>query len=52
MKLRKKIRIMKAALRGARIQYKHRKSKSIWWDTPAPSWNWGFYLYRVARNVG
>lgn len=50
MKLRKKIKVMTAARHGAPIQHKHRKSKGIWWDTPSPAWNWGFYTYRVARS--
>jgi len=51
MKLRKKIRVMKAALRGAPIQHKNRKARGVWWDSPAPAWNGGFYTYRAERAV-
>ncbi len=51
--LRKKIRIMKAAEKGAPIQRKYRIAASRWaagkcWtDDPRPAWNWGLFKYRV-----
>ena len=47
--LAEKIAVMRAAMRGDPIQYRH-KNGGVWFNTDAPEmvvWDWANFIYRV-----